>query len=284
MVIKKKILITGCNGFVGHELCKHLKKKYDIYGVDLHKSKQCGIKHFSVVDLRDNKRVKDFCGDFKKGQSLNSLINLSARMMSTDRIEDISILHDNIRIAENVALLADSLRPAKVINFSSMAVYPMKSGIYKEASQIRPSLNSDCIYGLSKFCVENILSFMLRDTGVKVSNLRIAQVYGEGMRNDRIIPVMLDELEKKNMITVFGNGERVSNFIHVDRLVRIVEKFLEKDLEGIFNVGDEQLSYFELAGRLIREKGNKDSRILKKAAGSKERVYLDTTKVKEIFA
>ena len=31
----KKILVTGCAGFIGHALCKKLCKEFKVYGLDI---------------------------------------------------------------------------------------------------------------------------------------------------------------------------------------------------------------------------------------------------------
>jgi nucleoside-diphosphate-sugar epimerase len=203
--------------------------------------------------------------------------------MPQDKIEDLGVFYDNLKITEGLVELAKILKPKKLINFSSIAVYPNVDGKYSETSPIRPSVNTECLYGLSKFCSENIIDFMLRKENMIIAHLRSSQVYGEGSRSDRIIPLMLEELKRKNVITVFGSGERVSNFIHVDKLTEIVELFIKKDIKGIFNIGDEQLSYLELARRLIKEYGNKDSRIIKERRGSRAKVYIDIGKLKKVL-
>jgi nucleoside-diphosphate-sugar epimerase len=209
---------------------------------------------------------------------------LASRLASGKSAYDTSILFDNIRMAESVVEIAKVLQPGKVIHFSSMSVYPDRTGKYNESSLVIPSFNNDCLYGLSKFCCENILDFYLRGRKISVIHLRIAQVYGEGMRQDRVMPAMLKELREKNIITVFGNGKRMTNFIHVKKLLPVVDRLIKNNYQHVLNVGDEQLSFLVLARRLIREYGNKNSRIIKKSKGSKEKFYLDTAKLDKLLS
>jgi len=53
------------------------------------------------------------------------------------------------------------------------------------------------------------------------------------------MPVMLKELKEKNVITVFGNGEKITNFIYIDKLLSAVNFFIENNSESIFNIDDE---------------------------------------------
>ena len=102
------------------------------------------------------------------------------------------------------------------------------------------------------------------------------------MRKDRIIPMMLEELRKKNTITVFGNGERTSNFIEIHKLLRFVELFLVKDLKGIYNIGGEHISYRNLAKMIIREHGDRKSKAVMVPKGSKSKFCIDTTRINTI--
>ena len=197
-------------------------------------------------------------------------------------MDNIDILYQNIKITESVLEIARILKPKKIINFSSIAVYPNKDGIYSELSETRPSVNTECLYGLSKYCSENLLDFFTRKENVIISHLRVAQVYGEGMREDRVISIMRNELRKNNTITVFGKGERTSNFIDIHKLLSIVEVFLTKDLPGIYNIGEKNMSYLDLARMLIKNYGNKNSKIIKKSSGLRVKFKLDTRKVEKL--
>ena len=55
--------------------------------------------------------------------------------------------------------------------------------------------------------------------------------------------------------------------------------FLKVKLEGIFNVGDENLSYYALAQKIIKEHGNNKSKIIKINKGHKSKFILDVSKL-----
>lgn len=283
--MKLSILITGANGFIGKHLIKYLEKNYNIFTIISNSSKYIpsNIRNKNVIDLTDKDYTKDYFEEFKKKYNIDIIIHLASKLASPIEINNINILYQNIKITESVVEIAKILKPKKIINFSSIAVYPNTDGIYSESSEIKPSANTDCWYGLSKFCSENIFDFILRNENIVISNLRVAQVYGEGMREDRTIPMMLKEVKEKNTITIFGDGERVSNFMMLDELLNILEQFILKDLHGIYNIGCENLSYMDLAKKLINKYGNKESKIIKKSTGSRAKFYLNTTKINNII-
>lgn len=275
------ILITGANGFIGRSLSRYLNKKYNVFNL-ISKANGVDISNPIAIDLTDHSQVITYFKRFKNKHKIDVVLHLATKFVDTKNINDMDLLYYNLKIAENICIVASLLKPKKIINFSSIAVYPNKDGIYNEISEIKPSINTDCLYGLSKFCSENILDFMLRNENIIISHLRISQVYGDNMRKDRVVPMMLKELKKKNTITIFGEGERISNFIRIGKLLKITEIFIDEDVNGIYNIGEEDLSYLELAQRLIQQYGNGKSRIIKKEKGLKAKFCLDIQKLKKV--
>ncbi|MFH1441046.1 MAG: NAD(P)-dependent oxidoreductase [Candidatus Omnitrophota bacterium] len=280
---KESILITGAGGFIGSHLLDYLKNNYTVFCVDSKPVRCVGCRSITF-DLRNRKRVCSYFRRFKKKNTIRVIVHLASRVISVKNARDMDIFYDNIKITEGVVEIAKILKPEKIIHFSSIAVYPNKTGRYSEASLTHPAQNSDCLYGLSKLCSENIFDFLLRDEKIKITHLRAAQVYGKGMRNDRIIPIMLKELEKRKAITVFGNGERTISFIEVKKLILLIHFFIVHDAIGVINVGNEHLSLLTLARRLIKQYGNKQSKIIKKPQGSREKFYLVIKKLNRLLA
>jgi UDP-glucose 4-epimerase len=273
------ILVTGAGGFIGRHLCKHLGANYNIIGIT-NKNQHIDGCHSHIVCALTNKEQTLTDIAEKISIKIDIIAHLASKLVDVRASEQMDVFHENIKISETVAALAENLRPSKLINFSTMAVYPNIDGIYSENSKVWCADNSECLYGLSKFCAENIFSFILKKLDIKIIHLRLGQVYGDGMRNDRIMPIMQKELKETNKINVYGNGERVSNFISIQKILEIINVFLEKDAEGIFNIGDEQISYLEMANTIIKKNGNDLSRIVLKEQGSQSKFYLDTTKLK----
>lgn len=271
------ILITGSNGFIGKYLVKSLQENNNI--IELYNGKKYLNDNNSKItcNLLDKDHINCFLAE---SFQIDFIIHTASKLASTTNLKDMSLLHDNIIIYEHVALVIEKYKPKKVINFSSIAVYPNEDGEYFENSEIRPSANNDCLYGLSKFCGENILDFLHKTT--PIIHLRIAQVYGENMREDRIFKMMRNELQETNMITVFGNGRRVSNFINIEILINKISFFLENDIVGIFNIGEINWSYQDLASQIIIQYGNQTSQIKLVESGISTKFILNIDKLKKM--
>ena len=270
------ILITGTKGFIGKNLSQELNKKYKIYYLsrsEFYSRKKNKIK----CDLSKKKHIKLL---IKEKLKLDIIIHTASKIASSSNLESISLIKHNILIYENLVLVINKFNPKQVINLSSISVYPNKNGVFDETSQVRPSINNDCLYGLSKFIGENILDFKCFKSNIL--NLRIAQVYGSGMRSDRIYEIMKKQLKDKNIINVFGMGRRVSGFIHIDSLVSKIKFCIKKNLKGIFNVGDKNLSYKQLAQKVIVESGNLNSQIKLLDEGVNSKTFINFTKLKRM--
>lgn len=275
----RRILITGGTGFIGSHLRGLLKTDFDVVVVDCRKKYEADI----ALDLTCRDDVTRAVSEGKLGRTVDVIVHLASRLIGSGNPQDTTVLHDNIRMAENVAYIGEKLSVKKIIHASTMAVYSNTTGTYNEDSATVTSKNAECLYGLSKICCEQLLDFFLLPQAVKTVHLRFAQVYGEGMRNDRVMSHMEQELESTNSITVYGDGERTSNFIPVEQVVESIHRFIENDAEGTYNVGGEQLSYLQLAQRVIERNGVSRSSIRAVSQGCKEQVVLDCSKYQALL-
>jgi UDP-glucose 4-epimerase len=275
------ILVTGSKGFIGSHLSAHLAAEgHTVFGIC---SKQPVAAHAGVHSIVANLEKKDeTLQQVKKViDKVDVIIHLASPMANERNLQDIDILSKSAHITETVAELAIGLHVSKCIHLSSMAVYPGMDGSADENTKVWPAVNTDALYGLSKFNAEVILDYKLARTAIMLSHLRAAMVYGPGMNSSRILPVFEKEREEKGTITVFGNGERMLNLVHVEKLVKIISAFVLNDWNGIYNVGDEYISMLELAQRV-----NKDgsAEIIMVEKGSRSRFELNFGKLKKILS
>lgn len=273
-----RILITGVNGFVGKVLFDFLNKKNNtVYGV--FRSGEAINNNCFKLDLTNENETNNLLNVVLKDK-IDIVIHTASVMANADNLNDVSILEKNALVAKNIASAIKNSTIKQLINFSSSSVYPNVDGVFTEDSVLNPSANADCFYGLSKLNSEIIINYYLNNSPIKILHLRIAMVYGSGMDSTRLIPVLENELAQKNTLTLFANGERFVNQMHVDKLCNYINLFALKEAEGVFNVGDEYLSTKEIAEKIKHQKGNSNSKIILLPNGNKNLFKLDSTKLK----
>ncbi len=276
-----KVLITGARGFVGKHLTEYLGVDNEILATARRKD----LDNIEYLDLSSDKSVTSFI-ESHVNDDIEAVVHTATvfadAQMTFD--EQMQVYEQNVGIARNMVKLIQGIGIKVLINLSTMAVYPNEDGEYSEKSEVRMSVNSECFYGLSKFVAENIFSFAL-SKDVRIAHLRLAQIYGRGMRNDRIIPIMIDGIKSDNKIVVYGEGERTSNFVPVEKVCKVIMTVLaDASIQGIYNIGDENISYLELAMKIKEKYGNKDTQIVLEEQGSRARFVLNTDKWDKLFS
>ena len=268
------ILVTGSNGFIGQHLVKEIGNEHKLY--QLINGNRYSLHNYKITtNLLNIDHIKYL---LKEELKIDAVIHLAAKMCTTNNNKDFSLFNENIKIYENLVLIINQIRPKKVINFSSTSVYPNMDGEYLENSEIRPSINNDCLYGLAKFCGENILDNLC--DGIDITHLRVSQV-AENNRSDRVFEVMKKELFENNKITLYGNGNRISGFIGIKTLIKKINFFLENDIKGIYNTSEYNLSYKDLASNLISKYGDQKSSISYIDSGVSSKVIINNEKLKK---
>jgi nucleoside-diphosphate-sugar epimerase len=270
-----RIILTGANGFIGKSLLVALKNDYSIFPIS---RKFVSDEGWLCIDLSDRNSLDVI--DIKA----DVIIHCASVLATKENSDNISLLYENLFIAESVIALVEKSEATVFINLSSMAVYENASGSFCEDDKINPSSNFEGLYGLSKFCSEELFNYFLRKNGVRTIDLRLAQVIGDGMRDDRVFSMMRRELELKNQVTVFGDGSRTSSFISISYLVETIRKIIVDDsVNGIYNLSEYDMSYKEMAENILKTYGNQDSVLSFSGTLSGRKFSMNSDKLKNIL-
>lgn len=271
-----RVLVTGVNGFVGRAVYDALSVEHQVFGT--FRSGNALFENCFQADLRVEEAFLDSVKTFFPN-GVDVIIHLAGRTAGAKSMSDLSIVSDNIAMARSVALAALANKSTHVINFSSTSVYPNTSGTCDENTNIDPSVNADCLYGISKFNSEVIITNLLRPANIPTTHLRVAMIYGLGMDQTRIMPVFERELKEYNRITVWGNGKRLINIIRIHKLVEYLSFFLANPQGGVFNVSEETISLIDLAKRICLNSGNSLSQIVTRPEGNDSQFRVDVRKL-----
>lgn len=216
-----KIAIVGC-GYLGHELAKKL------YGKD----------YFVTCSSNNPESLKNFI----------KITHKSLVMSPVDVNEMLLLLHDNDVIIVTISTKAkidyeqtlfqtaqNIKKCARLLNVPKTIIYTSKSSIYgnHEGMWVDEYAELKATDDESKILIntENLI-ISLKDLGWKVAILRLAQVYGPGKD---LIKIYQDIYKQE----LPGHPEYYTNMVHQQDAVGVICHILEHQLEGIYNVADD---------------------------------------------
>jgi nucleoside-diphosphate-sugar epimerase len=241
-----KILITGDAGFVGRAFHRHFDgKRHEIDGVDL----------VNGLDARDFFRTNETTYDL--------VIHLAAVVGGRKKIEG-EPLSLAVDLAIDADLFAWALRtkPKRVVYFSSSAAYPTTMQELGQMNRLIESdinladiRNPDLTYGWAKLTGE-MLATHARDQGLKVSVFRPFSGYGSDQDLDYPFPSFIQRtINWQDPFQVWGDGNQVRDFIHIDDIVRAVMAGIEADVDVANLCTGRATSFNDLAAMCMKEIG-----------------------------
>jgi len=256
-----KIFVTGGAGFIGSNTVKLLLDKG--YDVTIYDNMSKGHK-----DLIDN-RTNFIHGDLNDIELLNksikghdSVIHFASLICVPESVEKIKDYYDvNVTGSFNLleAMRINSVK--RIIFSSSAAIYgePSKIPIEEEDLKIPKSP-----YGTFKLLVEQLLYTFYLSYGINSISLRYFNAYGENELHEpetHAIPNFIKNIMYDKPVDVFGDGNMVRDFIHVEDLAKAHIAALESDIRfGYYNVGSAKgtsvIDVLNIIAELLNKKPN----------------------------
>lgn len=244
----QKILITGGTGFIGGHLIEDLAKRgYQV-----------------LVVPRKGKR-------FKRTSGCNVWILVAGLMGKNDFASN---LKGNFYSTVKFVTAMKGI-PEKIVYLSSIDVYGhYKKGIYKEGDMCLP----DTYYAVAKLATENFLRVYCEETGIKLTILRLSQVYGPGDRGNKVIPKFVNKIKNGQVLDFFDGGVACRQYIYISDVVSAVNMAVSEKVEGIFNIAGKEIIKIKDIVSLIESAANKKAIVNKLAMGNIEECLVSSHK------
>lgn len=223
--MKKKILITGSNGYIARHIAKKLKKKnFNVYGIGRSKWVKKDYNKWGYLDHINGKLTKknlskyNFKFDFIIHCAGSGLVGFSRIVDFNNNVKSTISLLEYIQKTQN---------KTKIIFMSSYAIY---GNGFKYPVSEKFSTKPSSIYAINKKKAENLLLDFSRKYSLDLMILRIASLYGDGLKKQLIYDACLKI--SKGLFNFYGTGKEKRDFIHISDLVNIIEYFC---LKGFFS-------------------------------------------------
>jgi nucleoside-diphosphate-sugar epimerase len=154
----------------------------------------------------------------------------------------------------------------KVVFASSGCIYPNyiqnnpTEMLYLTEDKAGPPYDADNLYGWAKLMAEMTLQAYHRDYGLKAASCRYFTVYGpRGHENHAVIAMIARAFVGQNPFVVWGNGEQIRNWTHVDDIVSGTIRTAEAIDDGTaINLGTtERTRVIDAVHEVLRYTGHK---------------------------
>jgi UDP-glucose 4-epimerase len=219
----RRILVTGGSGFIGRRVVSTLAGDgAEIRVVDLQAHPDSSVD-VVIGDIADPEVLaRAFDGGF------DSVVHLAA-VTSVLR----SIEQPELTFSTNVAGTNQVLEAAKTAGVTSLAFAstnavtgPMQAPKISEAAVLNPLTP----YGATKAAGEMLMSAYTASYGVRCACIRLTNVYGPGMQaKDSIIARLMRCIRLGTTFEVYGDGQQVRDYVHVDDVVAAMRLGLTSD-------------------------------------------------------
>ena len=246
----RTLLVIGGTGFVGSNLVRKLSKMgYKIYVPG---------ENLPRWDVGEDDIVSQALMEFRDVH-IDAIIHMAAIIPGSTETEDEELLWNvNYCGTQRIIKIAQELDVRNLVYISSIPVIgkPKQLPITEEHPIDCPTK-----YHQSKYEAE----MPVIDFGGKV--LRIASPVGSGKKQKTFPDIVLEKCMKNQDIVIWGNGERIQNYIDTEDIARAVDKAIKCNKSGCFLIpGFSSISNKEFIEKCIT------------VAGSSSKIIFDTNK------
>jgi UDP-glucuronate 4-epimerase len=269
---RKKILVTGCAGFIGMHLCMSLAKDgFKIFGIDSmndYYDKSLKLNRLMLLNGFDNflffkidlTNFKDLKTLFKKYKP-SMVVNLAAQAgVRYSLMNPNSYIQSNIVGFMNILECCRNYEVDGLIYASSSSVYGGNKNIpFSEKDQIN---NPISIYAATKISNELMAKSYNNLFGIKSTGLRFFTVFGDWGRPDMAYYIFTKKIWNNESVEVFNYGEMSRDFTHISDIVNGIKSAILKNYNcEIFNLGNSKTENILDMVKIIERKLDKKAKI-----------------------
>lgn len=227
----KHVLVTGGSGFIGSAIVRRLLDS--------------GAR-VTIADLRepDGPDVQAIVGDLREPANvaaavtpeLDGIVHLAAL---TSVLKSIAAPWDvHTTNVDMTAALLERAREVGVTRFVAASTNAVVGDVGRERITESLPLHPLTPYGATKAAAEVLMSAYDASFGIGCCPLRLSNVYGPGMGlKDSMVPRLMRAALSGAGVDVYGDGEQVRDFVHVEDVARAFLMALVEGWSGATIIG-----------------------------------------------
>jgi UDP-glucose 4-epimerase len=234
-----RVLVTGGAGFVGSHLVERLVRR----GARVRVLDNFSSGNVANLDaVRDDVEVLE--GDVRDEDAVRSavrgceVVSHQAAQLEITRCLDYPVedLYANTVATLHVLDAAVRAGVRRLIYASSACVYGQPA--YIPSDEAKHPTDPNWPYGVSKLACEKYAAIFSAQSGIPMTGLRYAIVYGPREWYGRALTIFLKRLFGGQSPVVFGDGKQLRDFTFVGDLADLHDRLLELEPPGhdVFNV------------------------------------------------
>lgn len=235
-MFKKKILVTGGNGFIGQNFLSKLNKKnYKIINIDCISSSADKFAHkkfkwvnFYKINLCNNKKISEIFLNFKP----DLVVNIAAHSHVDRSIYNSRIFMENINGTYN--LLENSLKifKKKKIKFLQISTDEVFGSINKGFFNVNSAYKPNSPYSASKASCDHLVRSFNKTYGLPTITSFSCNNYGPLQNLEKLIPLTIFSFINKKKMGIYGKGLQRRQWIYVDDNINAIVRLLSAKFDG----------------------------------------------------
>ena len=149
---------------------------------------------------------------------------------------------------------------------------------FTEESPLKP--NSP--YAASKTSADLLCRSFYKTHGYPITITRCSNNYGPNQYPEKLIPLMIQKAKNDEKLPVYGNGQNIRDWVHVQDHCEAIDIVLHKGKDGeVYNIGGEcEKRNIEIVETIIKNVGGGEIEYVEDRKGHDWRYAMDISKIK----